>query len=66
MEKINRRGGKQRVMLVDMIHTEREPRVFNSHKELCNYFGFKESWLSQRIRRGKLRYGGYEIKLMDD
>lgn len=63
---MDNRGGKQRVRLVDKVHPDREPRVFESHKALCNYFGYKESWLSQRIRRGKMEYGGYRIELMDE
>lgn len=63
---VDRRGGRQRVRLVDMIHPERKPRIFESHKELCDYFGFKESWLSQRIRRGNMEYGGYRIELMEE
>ena len=62
---MDKQGGKQRVMLVDKVHPEREPRIFESHKALCQYFGFGESWLSQRIRRNKMQYGGYEIVLME-
>lgn len=63
---MDEKGGKRRIRLVDMVHSDREPRVFESHKELCDYFGFSESWLSQRIRRGKMQYGGYRIELMEE
>lgn len=66
MEDINARGGKKRILLIDKVHPERVPRRFSSHKALCDYFGFTESWLSQRIKRGKLEFGGYEMRLVDD
>lgn len=63
---MDNRGGKQKVRLVDMVHPDREPRVFSSHKELCDYFGFGQPWLSQRIRRGKMEYGGYRIEIVEE
>lgn len=57
---------RQKVRLIDRVHPEREPRVFESHKELCDYFGFSEGWLSQKIRRGKMEYGGYTIELVEE
>lgn len=56
---------RQPIKLEDLINKDNPPIVFKSHKELCDYFGLTESWLSQRLRRGKLIYRGYRIVPME-
>lgn len=54
---------RQKVRLIDLIDEANPPIEFKSHRELCDYFGRTESWLSKRIERGQLEYRGYRIDL---
>lgn len=56
---------QNRIVLHDLLNPENPDMVFDSQKEFAAYFGKTESWVSQRFRRGKTVYRGYEVERLE-